>query len=262
MTEPIGFYQDSTGEVSLTLNRPECSNALSLELLEQFSRHLDNIKTDSCCRTVFLKAKGKNFCGGLDLREAASSDGKARLMPKLVVEILAKLRQLPQIVVTIAQGAARAGGGALVAASDLVIATKDFNIAFPEVQRGLEPILLFPLLRRKLSASALSELLLTGESINADRALQLGLVHQIADDGWERDLAGEYFYSLLNADWNAVRTAKELILVQETMAAGCSLEKEFAQSLESHLASWFSPSGREGVAAFLEKREPVFPPGI
>ena len=258
MTDPIRFFQVSDESVVLTLNRPERSNALSLELLERFSEHIDEIKANSKLRVVFLKAEGKNFCGGLDLKEAAESEAKARRMPALVVEILSKLRKLPQIVVTVAQGAARAGGGALIAASDLVIVTKNFDIAFPEVRRGLEPILLFPLLRRKLSSSALSELLLTGNSVNAERAKQLGLVHKIVDDGREKDITHEFFHSILNADMNAVRTSKELILVHEISTAGCSLEEEFARSLENHLVSWFSPSGREGVAAFLEKRNPKF----
>lgn len=258
MTEPIRFYRDDKNFVSLILNRPERSNALSLDLLRRFSEYLDEIRDDSRYGVLLLRAEGKNFCGGLDLKEATQSDENARLMPTLVVEILAKLRRLPQVVVTEAQGAARAGGGALIAASDLVVATEDFNIAFPEVRRGLEPMLLFPLLRRKLSTSALSELLLTGDPVNAQRALQLGLVHRIVQRSVGGALEEGYVSDILNADPKAVRTAKEMILVHENAAAGCSLEEEFAQSLENHLASWCSPSGREGVAAFLEKREPNF----
>lgn len=257
MTAPIRF-EDFDDFASLTLNRPERSNALSLDLLERFTGVLDEIKANSKLRTVLLKAEGRNFCGGLDLKEAADSDENARKMPKLVADILVKIRTLPQIVVTLARGAARAGGGAIIAASDLVVATKDFNIAFPEVRRGLEPMLLFPLLRRKLSCSALSELLLTGNAIDASRSLQLGLVHHVAENGCEDDIVGKLIEKIHCTDRNAVWTAKELILVHETTAAGCSLENEFAQSLENHLASWFSLSGREGVAAFLEKREPQF----
>lgn len=255
---PIRFDTISPEIARLTLARPERSNAFSLELLRQFSRRLDEIRTDERVRVLLIQAEGKNFCGGLDLAEASRSGEKARQMPTLVVEVLAKLRRLPQVVLAAAQGAARAGGGALVAVSDLVVAAENFNIAFPEVRRGLEPILLFPLLRRKLSVSALSELLLTGEALSSHRARQLGLVHRIVPDGEEKNAAEEWATKILEGDAAALRTAKELILVQESASAGCSLEEEFRQSLENHLASWHSPSGREGVAAFLEKRTSNF----
>lgn len=255
---PIRFEAVSPEIARLTLTRPERSNAFSLELLQTFTRRLDEIRADDRIRILLIQAEGKNFCGGLDLAEAAQSEEKAREMPVLVVEVLAKLRRLPQVVLSAVQGAARAGGGALVAASDLVVAAENFNVAFPEVRRGLEPILLFPLLRRKLSVSALSELLLTGDAISADRARQLGLVHRIVPDGTEKTAAEQWATNILKSDPSSVRTAKELILVQESATAGCSLEEEFAQSLENHLTSWNSASGREGVAAFLEKREPKF----
>lgn len=253
--------------VQLTLNRPDRSNAFSLELLRHFSAALDEIRDDSQCRILILNAEGKNFCGGLDLREAAvetnsaadaTADAAGRIMPGLVVDILVKLRRLPQTVIAAVHGAARGGGAALVVASDLVVASEDFNLAFPEIHRGLEPILLFPLLRRKLSGSALSELLLTGQAIDAARARQIGIVHRIVENDREHEAARNLADDLCQADPNSLRTAKELILVNENAAAGCSLEDEFAQSLESHVASWFSASGQEGVRAFLEKRTPKF----
>lgn len=258
MAACIRFEKVSEKIVRLTLNRPERSNAFSLELLTQFSDALDEIRADSSCRILVLTAEGKNCCGGLDLSEAAQSDEKARKMPALVVDILAKLHRLPQTVIAAVRGAARAGGAALAVATDLVVASDDFNVAFPEIHRGLEPILLFPLLRRKLSGSALSELLLTGQPIDAYRAWQLGIVHRIVQPGHELEVALKLAEDICKADSGALRTAKELILVNENSLAGCSLEEEFAQSLENHVTSWFSASGQEGIRAFLEKRNPNF----
>lgn len=254
----VRFERISTGVVRLTLCRAERSNAFSLELLQHFTDRLDDVRKDSDCRVLVLEAEGRNFCGGLDLAEAALSDENARKMPELVVGILAKLRQLPQVVIAAVHGAARAGGGALVAAADLVVASEDFNIAFPEIKRGLEPVLLFPLLRRRLSGSALSELLLTAEAVDVHRARQLGLVHRIVPAGTENEAAERLAEEIRQSDAASLRTAKELNLVQETVSAGCSLEDEFAQSLENHVRSWNSPAAREGVAAFLEKRRPNF----
>ncbi len=261
MTDSI-LYSRHAEIITLTLNRPERSNALSHDLLKRFSLFLDDIRAESRCSLLLLKAEGKNFCGGLDLKEAALSPENARMMPALVVEILAKLRQLPQIVVSVVHGAARAGGGGLVVASDYVLAAENFTIAFPEVQRGLKPALLFPLLRRKLSSSALSELLLSGGVIEANRARQLGLVHRIIVNGRKNHAADDYIRELFAANLDSVRFAKELILQNETERAGCPLEEEFNTSLERHLESWFSPDGREGVSAFLEKREPQWDRGF
>lgn len=256
--EVIRFEKHSTEIVQLVLNRPDRSNAFSLKLLEQFSKHLDEIRADSQCRVLILTAEGKNFCGGLDLSEAVQSDEKARKMPGLVVEILIKLRRLSLPVIAAVHGAARAGGAALILASDFVVAADDFNLAFPEIHRGLEPILLFPLLRRKLSSSALSELLLTGQPIDSHRAFQLGLVHRIVEADRKLETARKLACEICQAVPDAIRTAKELIFVNENASAGCSLEDEFAQSLESHISSLFSASGQEGVRAFLEKRQANF----
>ncbi len=255
---PLLLAFPSSSAARLVLNRPKRSNAFSPELLEALSVVLDDLKARPDVRIVLLTAEGKNFCGGLDLALAAESDEKARSMSAAVVRCLTALRHLPQTVITVAQGAARAGGGALIAASDLVVAEESFHIAFPEIHRGLDPILLFPLLRRRLAPSALSELLLTGQAIDAHRAEKIGLVHRIVPAGQGLERAESLADEISRSAPGPLRTAKELILAQETTAAGCPLEVEFTQTLESHLASWQSNSAREGVAAFLEKRPPVF----
>jgi len=237
------------------LNRTERSNAFSLELLRQFVDELDSLIVNRTVRVLILAAAGKNFCGGLDFYEATRSD--AHLMPSLVVEILAKFRRLPQIVVAAACGAARGGGAALLAAADFVVAADNLSLGFPEVRRGLEPLLLFPLLRRRLNGAGLREMLIPGLPINAERAAQFALVHRIVPLGEEDRQAETLAEEILRGETAAVRTTKEAILAHETELYG-PLEEEFALALESHLVSWQSPAAREGVAAFLEKREPAY----
>lgn len=243
--------------VRLTLCRPERSNAFSLELLQRLSKELDTLSSDRTFRVLILAAAGKNFCGGLDFLEATRSDNDVRRMSTFVIEILAKLRRIPQIVVAAAHGAARAGGAALIVASDLVIAADNLSLGFPEVRRGLEPMLLFPLLRRKLTGTALREFLLTGLPVDAEQARRFGLVHRIVPPGEEARQAEILAEEVLRGESGAVRTAKEIVLAHETALFG-PLEDEFVLALESHLASWRSPTAKHGVAAFLEKREPAF----
>ncbi len=255
---PLLLTFPSTAVARITLNRPERSNALSPELLEALSEALARLKARLDIRIVLLAAEGKNFCGGLDLTLASESDEKAKAMSMAVVQCLTALRNLPQMVIAVVQGAARAGGGALMVASDIVVAEETCNIAFPEIHRGLDPILLFPLLRRRLSSSALSELILTGQVVDVHRAKELGLVHRVVSAGQGLTQAENLAAGICRSASGPLRTAKELILAQETTAAGYTLEQEFAQTVESHLISWQSAAAREGVAAFLEKRLPGF----
>ena len=244
----------SPSVVRLTLNRPERCNAFSTELLRALNEELDFLASDGAVRTLVLSAVGENFCGGLDFYEAVQSDGDVRLMSSLVVEILAKLRRLPQVVIVAAHGAARGGGAALLVAADFVVAADDLTIGFPEVRRGLEPLLLFPLLRRKIGGSALRELLLTGQPIDAAESLRIGLVQRIVPRDEANRQAELLTEEILQGDAAAVRTAKEVILAHETALYG-PLEEEFALALEPHLISWQSDAARKGVATFMEKHE-------
>jgi len=240
--------------VRLTLNQPERCNVFSTELLQSLSAELDFLAGDGAVRVLILAAAGKNFCGGLDFYEAIRSDDDIRLMSSLVIGILAKLRRLPQVVIAVAHGAARGGGAALLVAADFVVTAADLTLGFPEVRRGLEPLLLFPLLRRKLGGSALRELLLTGLPIDAAKSLQFGLVHRIVPCGEEKGQAEVLADEILQGDAAAVQTAKEVILAHETALYG-PLEEEFALALEPHLVSWQSETVQKGVVAFLEKRK-------
>ena len=244
----------SPSVVRLTLNRPERCNAFSTELLRALNEELDFLVGDDVVRVLILSAVGKNFCGGLDFYEAVHSDDAVRLMSSLVVGILAKLRRLPQVVIVAAHGAARGGGAALLVAADFVVAADDLTIGFPEVRRGLEPLLLFPLLRRKIGASTLRELLLTGQPIDAAESLRIGLVQRIVPRDEANRQAELLAEEILQGDADAVRTAKEVILAHETALYG-PLEEEFALALESHLISWQSEPAQKGIVAFLEKRE-------
>ncbi len=256
--KPILYEKFSNSIAKIVLNRPERSNAFSLELLKALAALLEKIRETPTIRVVLLTGNGSHFCGGLDLFEAKNAHDQSRELITFIAECLTRFRQLPQMTITAVHGAARGGGGGLVVASDFVIADNTFHLAFPEIHRGLDPILLFPLLRRRLSTSAISELILTGMPINVFRARELGLVQRITETGKAFEAAEEFSHKIIASAASPLRTAKELILAQETAAAGCSLEQEFSQSLENHLTSWQTPEAQEGVNAFLEKRSPYF----
>lgn len=241
-----------------TLNRPTCCNAYSPDMLDAMFDSLDRLESEPAQRVVIVRGAGRVFCGGLDLKLAAENDLQAgRETAGRVLELLGRIYTSPLIFIAAAQGAARGGGAGLVAASDIAIVTEQFEIGFPEVRRGLSPALLLPILRRKISDPHLRELLLTGLPVTAVRAHEMGLIHRIVPaselDASALDYAGE----ILQGDPDSVRWAKLLISDASTRPA-IPFEEEIREAFDTHLEGWDSPAGREGVNAFLEKREPIW----
>ena len=148
---PVLITKIDTQIVTLTLNRPERCNAFSEEMLTLLLERLAEIAADPGCLVVLLQGAGKAFCSGLDLAEAMQENMKSGTVSlphrpaTMVADVLIQLRRMPQIVIASVHGSAFGGGGALVAASDLVVAADGFKMGFPEVRRGLEPALLIPL---------------------------------------------------------------------------------------------------------------------
>ena len=273
MTQLITLTEYSREIVTLTLNRPERCNAFSYELLEQFSDTLNRIERDQQCRIVILRGAGKMFCTGLDLAEAMENTSvelirKAKAdehfwleelpfkMASFVSFILIQLRRMPQIIVCAPHGFACGGGGGLVAASDLVVAADDFKIMFPELKRGLKPMLLFPLLRRKLSDAALRQMILTGMPIDAQQAKEFGLVHYIVKPESLDEMALFLAKEVCAGEPETVQFAKKMLQSPENDGDFELFKEEMLAAIEQHTRSWYTVAAKEGVAAFLEKRVP------
>lgn len=240
----------------LILNRPQRCNALCGRLLRELLKHLELLRIDRKCRILLLESRGPHFCAGMDLNEAGEDEGMAYHLTSQVVETILRLRQLPQVVVTAVQGAARGGGAGLAVASDLVLASEDASFAFPEVRRGLEPVLLFPLLRRRFDDGVLRRLLLTGKPIDAARASQIGMVMEVVPHEQLAEKARDLAEDLIRTAPEALRNTKRMLTANENTRFTPSLAEEFRATLDAHAQSWASPEAREGIAAFLEKRFP------
>lgn len=223
----------------LTLDHVQRCNALSKQMLKRFLEILRDLKHDPTLRVLLLQGEGRMFCSGIDLKEAKESPENAAEMFHDVVQIFIQLRQFPQIVLSAVHGGAYGGGTALIASSDFVLAADDLKLATPEVLRGFDPVLLFPLLRRKLSDSALRQLLLTGEPVDAVRAKEIGLVHEIVTDGKNlREEAIGKAETLCRTNSKAAQSAKLMLAAHENQLFPMTLEEEMRFSLSAHLKSW------------------------
>lgn len=251
MSDLIAVTTLERGIVSLTLNRPERRNALSIELLEQLCGAIERLGGDSAHRVVVLSGAGPVFSAGLDLCEAADTTLVER-SAAAVSRALTLLRTTPLVVIAAVQGGAFAGGAGLMAACDIVLASEDAKFGFPEVRRGLLPALICDVLLHRVREGDLRELFLAGEAIDAARAREVGLVQRVVSAGRLMDEAVGIARSIVAGGPQTVRRTKALLGAMFRRTG----DQAEADLVATHLAARQSDEAREGLAAFVEKREP------
>jgi methylglutaconyl-CoA hydratase len=245
------FDQSRPGIAELVLNRPGRRNALSVALMDELVRAIERLSVKPDCRVLILSGAGPVFCSGLDLREA-SDPALAKSGAEWVRRVFDALSGTPMVTIAAAHGVASAAGAGLLAACDLAVASEELRIAFPEVRRGLVPAIVAAVLRKKLRDADLRELFLLAEPIDASRAQSMGLVHRIVPEGTDRDEANRLAGLILRGGPVAVRSTKALLA--EFESAGSKGDLHLA--MKYHIRSRVGDEAREGLAAFLEKREP------
>lgn len=251
MAELILVEPLERGIVSITLNRPERRNALCIELVEQLCGAIERLANDPANRVVILRGAGPVFSAGLDLREAADTS-LVEQSAKAVSRVLDLIRATPLIVIAAVQGGAFAGGAGLMAACDIAVAADGAKFAFPEVRRGLLPALICGVLQHKVREGDLRELFLIGDPIDAARAQQVGLVQRVVPADRLVDEATTVARAIVAGGPNTIRQTKSLLNAAFSSSSG----SHDVHLIESHLAARHSDEAREGLAAFVEKREP------
>jgi methylglutaconyl-CoA hydratase len=241
--------------VCLTLNRAAKRNALSIELMEQLLAAVIDAQSDRNRRVLILRGDGPVFCAGLDLHEASRPQNTERSSHALA-ELYQAICLSPLVTIAAAQGAAMGGGVGLLGACDFVVAGDDLRVGFPEVRRGLVAALVTALLRRQLPERVLRELVLLGQTITAAHALHIGLVNRVVPSqalmAESERLAGQ----VLQGAPIAIARTKSLLdgLTSRPVA------EELKYALAYHLEARDATEAAEGIAAFLERREPAWMP--
>ncbi len=166
---------------TLTLNRPEKRNALSAELVDALMQALSQASADEECRVVLLTGAGdRAFCAGGDLDPRAAAGGPIAMHESRgrFAELIREFRRCSRPIVAQVQGHVAGGGMGLVAACDLAIAADDVTFSTPEIRVGLFPMMIMTLLNRTIPRKNLLEMMLTGEKISANRAVELGFINR------------------------------------------------------------------------------------
>src|SRR5919201_2697770 len=175
--------QRDGGVARIFLNRPQKVNALDTALLEELAVALERLASDEALRVVVLGGRGRAFCGGADIDElAALEPASASACVGRIHRACAALRALPVPVVARLHGAVIGAGLELAAACDLRVAERGTRFAMPEVRLGIPSVVEAALLPRLIGSGRAAWLVLTGESIDADRAYEWGLIEQLSTD--------------------------------------------------------------------------------
>ena len=233
------------------LNRPEVRNAFNDELIGALTTTF--LKLGPSFRAVVLSGEGKSFCAGGDLewmRKAAAYEEEENYEDALKLANLFKsIANCPAVVIARVQGAAFGGGAGLVAASDIAVASSDALFAFSEVRLGLIPGTISGYVIPKIGAGHARALFVTGEPFGAEKALRIGLVHEVGAPDQLDTLVEGKVKAALSAGPKAIVEAKRLLLDAPLSQEECARRLAKARATEE---------GKEGVAAFLEKRKANF----
>ncbi len=242
----------------ITLNRPERHNAFDDVLIAELTAALGAMDADPAVRVVVLSSTGKSFCAGADLnwmkRAASYSEEESRRDAMNLAELLRSLNELTKPTVARVQGPAYGGGVGLIAACDIAIAAYDAQFALTEVKLGILPAVISPYVIASIGERKARRYMLTAERFSAAEAYRIGLIHEIVPGEEELDEAvGDIVDALLANGPAALGECKALIKAVANRPITGEVIADTAGRIARVRAS---AEGKEGMAAFLEKRKP------
>jgi enoyl-CoA hydratase/carnithine racemase len=239
---------------TVTLNRPQQFNALSTTLIGELQAAFDSLAADAAVRVVVLAAAGRGFCAGHDLKEirAMASVEEVEALFARCSRMMLSITRLPQPVIAKVHGIATAAGCQLAATCDLAVAAESATFATPGVNIGAFCSTPGVALGRAVGRRHAMEMLLTGASISAARAHEIGLVNRVVpSDALDAEVAG-LATLIASRSATAIASGKAAFYQQLELP----IDEAYAVAGRAIACDFFTPDGREGVDAFLGKRAP------
>jgi len=245
------------GVARVMLNRPELRNAFNEEVIRQLSAVFEDISVDPTVRVMILGGYGPAFCAGADLNwmKRMSGYGHAENLAdaKALATMLAQLDRLPKPTIARVHGPVFAGGTGLVAACDIAVGTSEAKFCLSEAKLGLSPATISPYVMRAMGERTARRYFLTAEVFDAQEALRIGMLSLLTDKLDET--IEELLKHLLAGGPQAHGAIKDLIREVARRPVDDALSAETAKRIADIRAS---AEGKEGIAAFLEKRKPAW----
>ncbi|WP_428536927.1 enoyl-CoA hydratase [Rhodopila sp.] len=250
----ILLRHDSDHIATLTLNRPDARNALSIGLMQALDDELSAIAEDRTVKVVIIAGNGSAFCAGHDLRELRATPTRAayEAVFALCSRLMQRIVGLPKPVIARVHGVATAAGCQLVASADLAVAADTARFATPGVDIGLFCSTPMVALTRSVGRKAAMEMLLTGELISAARAAELGLVNRVVA---EAELAAA---TLALAAGIAAKSPLTVAIGKQAFHRQAEMDLASAYEYTSGVMTrnMLARDAEEGIDAFLGKRKP------
>jgi enoyl-CoA hydratase/carnithine racemase len=253
MPEEHLLYSVENHTACITINREQQRNAITPEAISLFLDYLDQAERDGDVKAALITGAGdKAFCTGAQLGDGMSAEGKKVFTG--YAQLLKRIAAFPKPTVARVKGYCLAGGMGFMLACDIVVASDDSQFGTPEVNVGLWPMMIGALIFRNVPRKKAMEMILLGGRINAADALAMGLITKVTTAGELDDVVDVVLRSLEAKSPIGMKIGREAF----HRAADLPLEEalDFLSLKLAEVAS--TEDAREGITAFMEKRQPVF----
>jgi methylglutaconyl-CoA hydratase len=256
-TDPILTEIDDRGVASIILNRPEVHNAFDDVLIRRLTEALEKLSGNDQVRVVKVIGRGKSFSAGADLnwmrRMAGYSEEENLQDARKVAHMFHMLASFPRPTLAIVHGNAFGGGVGVIACCDIAVAGAGALFSLSEVKLGLIPATISPFVIEAVGARQARRLFLSAERFDAATAMRLGLIHEVSPADRLEEKAEDFVSQLLGNSPHAMAASKKLVSAVANRPIDDSVLADVAGRIAQQRAS---EEGREGVAAFLDKRPP------
>jgi len=240
---------------TITFNRPEKRNALSMQMIEEIISALEEVEKSDAL-VLIVTGAGKAFCAGMDLEELKSLTGKSAsdniLDSQRMARFFRAIYEFPKPTIAAVNGAAMAGGAGIATMCDFTLALAESTFGYTEVRIGFVPAIVSSVLVWQVGHKVARDLLLTGRVFEAAEAQNLGLVNEVVSPKRLLPRAKELAQQLLENSPAALRLTKKLL----NSYVAKSLDKQIESAVHENAAIRSTPEFKEGIASFLEKRKP------
>lgn len=248
--------------LTIWFNRVAAKNSLSGEMVAELDAVLDAVRDDHAIRTLVIRGKGGIFCAGGDIKGFKSgSQGGEQSEDDVAAgnrefgDVMIKLNEQPQAVIMLVEGAAIGGGLGLCCVGDVTIVTRDARFRLSETSLGIPPAQIAPFVTERVGLTQARRLMLTGARFKGAEAVEYGIGHILAEDAQDMEVkCAEVLEQISHCAPGANAVTKAIVFEALRKPRGEALDfasRGFARCM-------LSDEGREGVAAFIEKRPPAW----
>lgn len=249
---------DKRGVATLTLNRPEVHNAFDDALIAELNRVIAEFCLHPEVRLLVLRAEGKSFSAGADLgwmkRMAGYSREDNQADARELERLMRSLYEFPKPTLALVQGAAYGGAVGLVSCCDIALASEASSFSLSEAKLGLAPAVISPYVIAAIGSRQASRYFLSAERFSAQRAQEIGLVHEVVEANVLTDASEKMISTLLDNGPVALMACKALVRKISPMTS--TETSDYTTTLIASLRT--SQEGQEGLSAFFEKRAPAW----